>query len=116
MTTTEKKVKKEYIRAVGRRKTATAVVRLHKSTKMSYTINGKEFVDYFKTADLRNVLIFHGDQDKTVPLENGYILYNNAKSPKKIIVLKDGDHQMSNIDDQMLFEIEVLEWLENTFK
>lgn len=56
MTTTEKKAKKEYIRALGRRKTATAVVRLHKSTKMSYTINGKEFVDYFKTADLKNIV------------------------------------------------------------
>lgn len=67
-----------------------------------------------QAAGLRNVLIFHGDQDKTVPLENGYTLYNRAKPPKKIVVLKDGDHQMSNIDDQMMFEVEVLEWLKNT--
>ncbi len=68
-----------------------------------------------QAADLRNVLIFHGDKDKTVPLENGYILYKNAKSPKKIVVLKDGDHQMSNIDDQMRFKVEVIEWINNTF-
>ena len=52
----EKKAKKEYIRAIGRRKTATAVVRLHKSTKMSYLINGKDFTEYFPTADLRKII------------------------------------------------------------
>ncbi|MBF0302103.1 MAG: alpha/beta hydrolase [Desulfamplus sp.] len=63
-----------------------------------------------RTVDLRNILIFHGDQDKTVPVENGYIIYKNAKEPKKLIILKDGDHQMSNRDDQMLFEVEVIKW------
>lgn len=56
MTTTEKKTKKEYIRAIGRRKTATAVVRLHKSTKTSYSINGKDFALYFPTADLKKIV------------------------------------------------------------
>jgi ribosomal protein S9 len=39
---------KKYFRALGRRKTATAVVRLIKSTKNSYTINGKDFTVYFQ--------------------------------------------------------------------
>lgn len=56
MTTAEKKTKKEYIRAVGRRKTATAVVRLTKSTKTSYTVNGKDFTEYFPTVDLRTII------------------------------------------------------------
>ena len=57
----EKKVtkttkEKEYFRAIGRRKTATAVVRLIQATKNSYTVNGKDFTEYFKTADLKKIV------------------------------------------------------------
>ncbi|HLP86616.1 MAG TPA: 30S ribosomal protein S9 [Candidatus Paceibacterota bacterium] len=47
---------KKYVRAIGRRKTATAVVRLIKATKNSYTINGKDFTEYFPTADLKKIV------------------------------------------------------------
>jgi small subunit ribosomal protein S9 len=47
---------KEYIRAIGRRKTATAVVRLVKASKNSYTINGKDFTVYFPTAELKKII------------------------------------------------------------
>jgi len=47
---------KEYFRGVGRRKTATAVVRLYKAAKNSYKINDKEFTEYFKTAELRKIV------------------------------------------------------------
>lgn len=47
---------KEYFRAIGRRKTSTAVVKLIKATKNSYTINGKDFTEYFKTADLKKII------------------------------------------------------------
>ena len=46
---------KEYIRTIGRRKTATAVVKLVKAPKTSYLINGKDLTVYFPTADLRKV-------------------------------------------------------------
>ncbi len=47
---------KEYIRAIGRRKTATAVVRLYKASKTSYLINGKELAVYFPTAELKKIV------------------------------------------------------------
>ena len=47
---------KEYFRAIGRRKTAVAVVRLTKATKNSYTINGRDLAEYFKTADLKKIV------------------------------------------------------------
>lgn len=47
---------KEYFRAIGRRKTSTAVVKLIKAAKNSYTINGKDFTEYFKTADLKKIV------------------------------------------------------------
>lgn len=51
----ETKDKKEYLGAVGRRKTAVAMVRLHPSSKPSFSINGKELEKYFGTAELRRV-------------------------------------------------------------
>jgi len=56
---TEKKTttkEKEYFRAIGRRKTSTAVVKLIKATKSSYSINGKDLIEYFKTADLKKIV------------------------------------------------------------
>lgn len=46
---------KEYIRAIGRRKTATAVVKIIKATKTSYSINGKDLEVYFPTAELKKI-------------------------------------------------------------
>ncbi len=47
---------KEYFRAIGRRKTATAVVKLYKSSKTSYSINGKTLDSYFSTLELRKIV------------------------------------------------------------
>ena len=53
----EKKTTKEkYIEAVGRRKTSTARVRIFNSTKTSFTVNGKDAKDYFKTQDQRALI------------------------------------------------------------
>lgn len=51
-----KKTTKEYFRGIGRRKTATAVVRLYKASKNSYTINGKDFTEYFTTPELKKIV------------------------------------------------------------
>lgn len=54
---TEKKTNtKEYYRAIGRRKTATAVVKLIKTSKTSYSINGKDLNVYFPTAELKKIV------------------------------------------------------------
>ncbi|MDD3662612.1 MAG: 30S ribosomal protein S9 [Candidatus Pacebacteria bacterium] len=53
---TEKKTTKEYIRAVGRRKTSTASVRIYKAAKNSYLINGKDLTEYFPTGELRKIV------------------------------------------------------------
>lgn len=50
------KTTNKYFEAVGRRKTATARVRLTPSTKMSYLVNDKAIADYFKTNELQKTL------------------------------------------------------------
>lgn len=47
---------KEYYRAIGRRKTATAVVKLFKASKTTYDINGKTLEVYFPTAELKKIV------------------------------------------------------------
>ncbi len=46
----------KYIETVGRRKTATARVRITPSSKMSYSVNEKPLADYFKTVELQRVI------------------------------------------------------------
>lgn len=48
--------KTRYIEAVGRRKTATARVRITPSTKNQYVINTKELEAYFPTTELQTIL------------------------------------------------------------
>ena len=53
----KKTIKKEkYIEAVGRRKTSTARVRISKTTKPSFIVNGKEAKDYFRTEEQRRLI------------------------------------------------------------
>lgn len=48
--------KEKYFEAVGRRKTATARVRLVPASKSSYVINEKTLVEYFPVEDLQFVV------------------------------------------------------------
>jgi len=68
-----------------------------------------------KIKDLSNVLIFHGDADEVVPVSNADDIYNLAKEPKRLIIHKNGDHQMSAKKDQAEFEIETPAWFLKCF-
>ncbi|MDB5188466.1 MAG: rpsI [Candidatus Nomurabacteria bacterium] len=50
------KTKKRYIETIGRRKTATARVRITEASKASYLINDKELAAYFPTAELQKIV------------------------------------------------------------
>ncbi len=52
----EKKTTERYIEAIGRRKTATARVRLTPASKNSYEVNGKELAVYFPTRKLQDTV------------------------------------------------------------
>lgn len=46
----------KYIAAIGRRKSATAQVRITPDSKMTYVINGKGLDDYFSVEELKNIV------------------------------------------------------------
>ena len=56
-TTATKTAKKGYIEAIGRRKTASARVRISEAPKNSLTVNDKDVNEYFKTANLQKIAI-----------------------------------------------------------
>lgn len=50
------KSESKYIPAIGRRKSATAQVRITPDSKMTYVINGKGLDEYFTVAELQKVV------------------------------------------------------------
>jgi small subunit ribosomal protein S9 len=51
------KTSDKYIEAIGRRKTASARVRITPAAKMSYDINGKTIEQYFPTKELQSTAV-----------------------------------------------------------
>jgi fermentation-respiration switch protein FrsA (DUF1100 family) len=59
---------------------------------------------------LHHVLIFHGDADPVVPVENARLLMATMQSPKQAVIQKNGDHAMSSPVDQAEFEALARAW------
>jgi len=68
-----------------------------------------------KTKKLSNILIFHGDADEVVPVSNAREIYDHAMEPKKLILHRNGDHQMTSQKDQVQFETEATQWFLRCF-
>lgn len=62
----EKKTSDKYIETIGRRKTASARVRMTPASKTSYVINGKELAAYFPTKELQDTVTSAITDSKTV--------------------------------------------------
>jgi len=65
--------KKDYTEALGRRKTATARVRLYPASKMEFSINGKTLEDFFGTEELRKKVTEAFDATKEKYLVVSYV-------------------------------------------
>lgn len=46
--------------------------------------------------NVSNALVIHGEMDEVVPCEEGKALYHNMQKPKKCVIIKGGDHILSN--------------------
>lgn len=64
---------------------------------------------------LHHVLVFHGDADQIVPVENARILLEHMQGPKQVIIQKNGDHPMSSPVHQAEFETQALAWFRQIF-
>ncbi len=64
---------------------------------------------------ISHILVFHGDKDEVVPVQNAHDLYKSAREPKKLVIHENGDHQMSDRADQKDFEEKTLRWFKECF-
>lgn len=57
--------------------------------------------DIYKCIEnISNILIFHGAKDEVVPVENAMEIFKNIKEPKKLVIMENGDHRISNKEHQ----------------
>jgi alpha-beta hydrolase superfamily lysophospholipase len=56
-----------------------------------------------RLSHIRNILIFHGEADETVPLPHAAEIFERVNEPKKLIIFPQSDHRMSRPADQQKF-------------
>jgi alpha-beta hydrolase superfamily lysophospholipase len=69
-----------------------------------------------KIEGLANILIVHGDSDKVVSPSEAHRIYQQARMPKRLILLRNGDHPMSLPENQEKFVREAASWFKAGFK
>lgn len=90
------------------------LVRQHTQTAGSSDIPFKNnpFDISNRLAGLRNILIFHGDADETVPLSHAEEIYERVREPKELFIFSLSDHRMSQPADQQAFLREAILWFQ----
>lgn len=64
---------------------------------------------------VRNLLIFHGDQDTVVPFSNAVAIHEKAGHPKMLIRHENGDHPMNDPAHQRDFLKRSIDWYREGF-
>ena len=61
---------------------------------------------------ISKILMFHGDADAVVTIENSREIFSKVSGPKEFIVQKGGDHPMSDPDHQIDFLKKASAWFD----
>jgi len=85
----------------------------HNNAEIFFDSRKRAFDITKKLPQIKNILIIHGDADKTVMLSHARKIYRLANEPKKLIVQENGDHRMSNINHQNEFLREASSWFKS---
>ena len=67
-------------------------------------------------ASIHHILIIHGSSDETVAVENAHRIYNHAQDPKKLLILENGDHRISQKSHQEHFIRNTAQWFSDCYK
>jgi dipeptidyl aminopeptidase/acylaminoacyl peptidase len=111
---------KEDIRAVVTWATPFSLVGLDEKRGQGEMVSlGEEFFRDIKVHDLTsalgnvvNCLVIHGDRDELVPVEQARIIYEHLNYPKKMEIIKGGDHRLTSPDHRKRAIEVTLEWFE----
>lgn len=70
-------------------------------------------IEYVDKLSPRPLLLIHGDQDETVPVDHAVRLYNKAKEPKKKIIIQGAGHRL-RLEERAVEA--ALDWLQECVK
>ena len=62
---------------------------------------------------IKNILIFHGDNDQVVPFGNAEEIFEKTGQPKKLVRLDSADHPLSDPMHQEVFMTKSVQWFKN---
>jgi alpha-beta hydrolase superfamily lysophospholipase len=69
-----------------------------------------------KIDTIDHILIIHGSADETVPTNNADTIYHLSNQPKKLIVLENGDHRISQPLHQQQFLDAATNWFSSCYR
>lgn len=70
-----------------------------------------EFDITAKLKSASHILVAHSEGDETVPVAHAHEIYRSCGDPKKLLIFPEGDHRMSDVSHQHLFEAQFIDWI-----
>ena len=65
---------------------------------------------------LCNILIIHGQCDELVPIDDAFLIYEDAEAPKCLYIIGDADHRFTNPHHRKIAINESIIWLKRILK
>ncbi|WP_319525763.1 alpha/beta hydrolase [uncultured Desulfosarcina sp.] len=80
------------------------------------TLEGKIRFDIVTSLEsIDHLLVIHGSNDETVPVENASWIYSQANDPKALLILKNADHRISDEINQQRFMENAVQWFSDCY-
>lgn len=94
----------------NRAEATRAVERSGESDMRAFQNKNLEFDVSDMIPKVGNIIIFHGDADEVIPVSHARELCQKAREPKKLVIWKNGDHRITDIEHQKEFMRESVSW------
>lgn len=85
----------------------------HKDIQEKVDLNKLRFDISEKISGIHHIMIFHGDSDRVVPPSEAHLVYQKSVMPKRLIMLRKGDHGISLPENQEKFIRETVSWFKS---
>ena len=87
----------------------------HQDIDEKVDLNRLRFDMSEKISGIHHILIFHGDSDRVVPPSEAHLIYQKSIMPKRLIMLRKGDHRLTIPENQEKFIRESVAWYKSCY-
>lgn len=92
------------------RKAIKLPVHSPESLKTEFRHSGLLFDITEQLPEIHHILVVHGSDDETVPVQNAHTIYQLTQEPKKLLILEHGDHRVTNKFLQKHYTHDTVQW------